>query len=154
MSPFDGPGPRSRWVALGAVTALVGVGVGAALGLGVGPTQAHLTRPPGPVQAPALPGAPPINGTDRVYTADQTSNTVTVINPNTRTVLGTIALGDQRLGGVLGPQYLRDVGVHGLGFSRDTIDVVRVSSRKVVQRITGLAQQNRPGYDRTDLTAL
>ena len=141
MSFFDGPRPRSRWVALGAVTALVGAG--AAFGLGLGPTQ-----------APAIPGAPPINGTDRVYTADQTSNTVTVINPNTRTVLGTIALGDQRLGGVLGPQYLRDVGVHGLGFSRDTIDVVRVSSRKVVQRITGLAQQNRPGYDRTDLTAL
>lgn len=133
MSFFDGPRPRSRWVALGAVTALVGAGAGAALGLGLGPTQAHPTNSPGPVQAPALPGAPPINGTDRVYTADQTSNTVTVINPSTRTVLGTIALGDQRLGGVLGPQYLRDVGVHGLGFSRDGryLNVVSVTTNSV-----------------------
>lgn len=58
------------------------------------------------VQAPALPGAQPIGNADRVYTADQTSNTVTVIQPSTRRVLGTLALGDERLGQTFGPQYL------------------------------------------------
>ena len=38
------------------------------------------------VQAPALPGAQPITARDRVYTADQTSNTVTVISPATNEV--------------------------------------------------------------------
>jgi len=97
-------------------------------------------------QAPALFGAQPISGSDRVYTADQTSNTVTVIDPKQRKVLGTLALGDQRLGGVLGPQYLRDVDVHGLGFSRDgrylnvvsvttnTVTVVRTNDNKVISR--------------------
>jgi len=45
------------------------------------------------VQAPALAGAQPISSRDRVYTADQVSNTVTVINPKTDEVLGTIPLG-------------------------------------------------------------
>ncbi|GAC1643383.1 MAG: beta-propeller fold lactonase family protein [Mycobacterium sp.] len=85
------------------------------------------------MQAPALPGAQPISSRDRVYTADQTSNTVTVINPATNAVLGTIALGAQRLGDTLGPQYLRDVDVHGLGFSRDGqyLDVVSVTTNTV-----------------------
>jgi YVTN family beta-propeller protein len=59
-----------------------------------------------PVQAPALPGAQPISDNDRVYTADQDSNTVSVISPKTNTVLGTIALGNVRLdtnADVLGP---------------------------------------------------
>ena len=100
------------------------------------------------VQAPARPGAQPINTTDRVYTADQTSNTVTVINPATNAVLGTLALGDQRLSNTLGPQYLRDVDVHGLGFSRDgrylnvisvtsnTVTVIRTIDNSVVSRTT------------------
>ncbi len=68
-----------------------------------------------------------------MYTAGQTSNTVTVIDPSTRKVLGTVALGDQRLGGDLGPQYLRDVDVHGLGFSRDGryLDVVSATTNTV-----------------------
>lgn len=36
----------------------------------------------------------PISSLDRIYTGDQASNTVTVIDPGTNTVLGTIALGD------------------------------------------------------------
>jgi len=85
------------------------------------------------VQAPALPGAQPITSRDRVYTADQTSNTVTVIDPATGKVLGTIPLGAQRLGGVLGPQYLQDVNVHGLGFSSDGryLDVISVTTNTV-----------------------
>ncbi|MEO3935123.1 YncE family protein [Dermatophilaceae bacterium Soc4.6] len=125
-----------RVTAAGALVTAVGVGCALSLGVGAGPTQAqpaHQPRAADPIQAPALPGAPPIGRADRVYTADQTSNTVTVINPRTRTVLGTIALGDQRLGGDLGPQYLRDVDVHGLGFSRDGryLDVISVTTNTV-----------------------
>jgi len=59
-------------------------------------------------EPPALPGAQPISGNDRVYTADQDSNTVTVIDPKTNTVLGTIPLGAVRMdtnADVLGPMY-------------------------------------------------
>ena len=84
-----------------------------------------------PIQAPALPGAgAPISSGDRVYTADQSSNTVTVINPATHRVLGTIALGQPRVDGVLGPSDDDQVNVHGLGFSRDgtRLNVLAVTS--------------------------
>ncbi len=89
-----------------------------------------------PVQAPALPGAQPISANDRVYTADQDSNTVTVINPKTDSVLGTIALGKPRLdtgADVLGPMYDGQIDVHGLGFSRDGryLDVIDVTTNAV-----------------------
>ena len=84
------------------------------------------------VQAPALPSADvqAISSQDRVYTADQSSNTVTVINPATNEVLGTIALGSRRIGNVLGPVDHHQVNVHGLGFSPDGsfLDVISVSS--------------------------
>lgn len=71
-------------------------------------------------QAPALPGrGAPISSSDRIYTGDQSSNTITVIQPSTGDVLGTISLGDQRLGNNLNPQYVRAVNSHGLGFSPD-----------------------------------
>jgi YVTN family beta-propeller protein len=99
-------------------------------------TQAFRPQPTHPVQAPALPGAQPISANDRVYTADQDSNTVTVINPKTDTVLGTIALGKPRLdtnADVLGPMYNGQIDVHGLGFSRDGryLDVIDVTSDAV-----------------------
>ncbi|MEO5696343.1 MAG: YncE family protein, partial [Burkholderiaceae bacterium] len=72
------------------------------------------------MQAPALAGAgAPISSSDRVYTADQSSNTITVIDPAANRVLGTIALGQARVDGVLGPVDDDQVNVHGLGFSRD-----------------------------------
>ncbi|MCD9195156.1 beta-propeller fold lactonase family protein [Streptomyces albireticuli] len=86
----------------------------------------------------------PISGRDRVYTADQTSNTVTVIDPSTGRTLGTIALGVQRLGTTLSPQYTGNVGVHGLAFSRDhkrlgvvsvtsnTVDIIDTATNKVI----------------------
>src|SRR5882757_4504602 len=88
------------------------------------------------VQAPALPGAQPISGNDRVYTADQVSNTVSVIDPKTNTVLGTIALGQPRLAptaDVLGAMYKGEIDVHGLGFSRDGrwLDVIDVTTNAV-----------------------
>ena len=61
------------------------------------PTSAPPPATVAVTQAPALPGAAPISANDRVYTADQDSNTVTVINPQTNTVLGTIALGKPRM---------------------------------------------------------
>lgn len=80
------------------------------------------------VQAPALPGkGAPISATDRIYTGDQSSNTITVIKPLTGEVLGTIALGDNRLTDVLGPQYQKSVNSHGLGFSRDGKYIVSLS---------------------------
>jgi YVTN family beta-propeller protein len=71
-----------------------------------------------------------------VYTADQDSNTVTVINPKTNTVLGTIALGKPRMdtdADVLGAMYDGQIDVHGLGFSRDGryLDVIDVTTNAV-----------------------
>ena len=79
-------------------------------------------------QAPALPGAgAPISASDRIYTGDQSSNTITVIAPLTGKVLGTIALGDSRMTDVIGPQYTKVVNSHGLGFSRDGRFIVSLS---------------------------
>ena len=82
-------------------------------------SDAHSQTPPVPVQAPALAGAQPIAVADRVYTADQTSNTLTVISPATNTVLGTIALGNPRPDDLLGALYNKQINTHGLGFSAD-----------------------------------
>ncbi|MDP9357076.1 MAG: cupredoxin domain-containing protein [Chloroflexota bacterium] len=98
-----------------------------ALGLSVGMTRAQEAAP---VQAPALLGAPPISPADRVYTADQVSNTVSVIDPSTNTLLGTIPLGKPRLGPLLSPIYYDEVNVHGLGFAPDgaLLDVISVTT--------------------------
>ncbi len=124
--------PRRALLAAAALAALLAA-----------PTYATVARhtsvaaggPPLPVQAPALYGAaPPISARDRVYTADQTSNTVTVINPATNQVLGTIPLGDERLGHLLSPLYFGQANVHGLGFSRDgrLLDVIDVTTNSAV----------------------
>src|SRR5437764_12863233 len=55
---------------------------------------------------------------DRVYTADQNTNTVSVINPVNNTLLGQIRLGNVRPD-VLSPLYKGEINVHGLGFSPD-----------------------------------
>ncbi|KAJ4159569.1 uncharacterized protein LMH87_008467 [Akanthomyces muscarius] len=101
----------------------------------------------GQVQAPAPGGvAQPISHADRIYTGDQSSNTITVIQPATGKVLGTISLGDTRLGAVLNPQYLKSVNTHGLGFSRDgkyivslsvttnTATVIRCADNKIISQ--------------------
>ena len=53
---------------------------------------------------------------DRVYTADQTSNTVSVIDPTENKLVGVIKLGDP-VPGALSPLYKGQLLVHGLGFS-------------------------------------
>ena len=70
----------------------------------------------------AAPGAQ-----DRVYTADQNSNTVSVINPATNVLLGQIKLGNQRPD-VLSPLYKGEINVHGLGFSPDHKTLIAVSN--------------------------
>jgi YVTN family beta-propeller protein len=70
----------------------------------------------------AAPGAQ-----DRVYTADQNSNTVSVINPATNTLLGQIRLGNQRPD-VLSPLYKGEINVHGLGFSPDHHTLLAISN--------------------------
>lgn len=64
---------------------------------------------------------------DRVYTADQNSNTVSVIDPARGTLLGQIRLGNPRPD-VLSPLSKGEVNVHGLGFSPDGKTVVAIST--------------------------
>jgi YVTN family beta-propeller protein len=64
---------------------------------------------------------------DRVYTADQNTNTVSVINPVTNTLLGQIRLGNARPD-VLSPLYKGEINVHGLGFSPDHRTLIAVSN--------------------------
>jgi YVTN family beta-propeller protein len=74
----------------------------------------------------------PISSRDRVYTADQASNTVSVHNPQTNQLLGVIRLG-ATLPDNLSPLYKGQLLVHGLGFSPDyrTLAVVSVGSNSV-----------------------
>lgn len=74
----------------------------------------------------------PISSRDRVYAADQTSNTVSVIDPAANKLLGVIRLGDP-VPGALGALYKGQLLVHGLGYSPDskTLAVVSIASNSV-----------------------
>ena len=74
----------------------------------------------------------PVSSHDRVYTADQTSNTVSVIDPSENRLLGVIRLGDP-VPGALSPLYKGQLLVHGLGYAPDskTLAVVSVGSNSV-----------------------
>ena len=78
------------------------------------------------------PASIPVSEKDRVYTGDQTSNTVSVINPSSNKLLGVIRLGDP-VPGALSPLYRGQLLVHGIGFSPDhrTIAVVSIGSNSV-----------------------
>lgn len=60
----------------------------------------------------------PVSSHDRVYAADQTSNTVSVIDPSSNKLLGVIRLGNP-LPGALQPLYTGQLLVPGLGYSPD-----------------------------------
>src|SRR6267142_2274136 len=77
-------------------------------------------------QAPWATPDVPISANDRVYTGDQTSNTVSVIDPSSNKLLGVIRLGDP-VPGALSPLYIGQLLVHGLGFSPDHRTLVAVS---------------------------
>ena len=74
----------------------------------------------------------PVSGHDRVYAADQTSNTISVIDPSSNKLLGVIRLGDP-VPGALSPLYKGELLVHGLGYSPDskTLAVVSVASNSI-----------------------
>ena len=74
----------------------------------------------------------PLSARDRVYAAEQFSNTVSVIDPSTNKNLGVIRLGDPQPMN-LSPLYRGQVLVHGLGFSPDrkTLAVVSIASNSV-----------------------
>ncbi|HEY2473836.1 MAG TPA: YncE family protein [Candidatus Cybelea sp.] len=69
---------------------------------------------------------------DRVYAAEQFSNTVSVTDPVDNKLLGTIRLGDPQPGNY-SPLYKGQLLVHGMGFSSDhrTLAVVSIGSNSV-----------------------
>ncbi|WP_374046794.1 hypothetical protein [Massilia sp. YIM B02763] len=66
-------------------------------------------------------------GADRIYTADQNTNTVSVFDPSTNKLLGQIRLGNQRPD-VLSPLYRGETNVHGMGFSPDHKTLLVISN--------------------------
>jgi YVTN family beta-propeller protein len=91
--------------------------------------------------APALAGQAPGAATDpdvamshrdRVYVAEQFSNTVSVTDPVDNRLLGVIRLGDPQPGN-FSPLYRGQLLVHGMGFSPDhrTLAVVSIGSNSV-----------------------
>ncbi|PCD02965.1 hypothetical protein COC42_00550 [Sphingomonas spermidinifaciens] len=96
-----------------------------------------LATTPLPALAQATGQAPwnrdvPASHRDRVYAAEQFSNTVSVIDPVDGKLLGVIRLGDPQPAN-FSPLYRGQVLVHGLGFSPDgkTLAVVSIGSNAV-----------------------
>jgi YVTN family beta-propeller protein len=85
-------------------------------------------------QAPGAASDPDVlvSHRDRVYAAEQFSNTVSVTDPADNKLLGVIRLGDPAPGN-LSPLYRGQLLVHGMGFSSDrrTIAVVSIGSNSV-----------------------
>src|SRR5256886_12405742 len=90
-----------------------------------------------PGWAGQIPGAAyaadiPVSHHDRIYAAEQFSNTVSVTDPVDNKLLGVIRLGDpQPLN--FSPLYKGQVLVHGMGYSPDhhTLAVVSIGSNSV-----------------------
>lgn len=95
---------------------------------------ALLTAPAFADDAPQAPWARnvPASHRDRVYAAEQFSNTVSVSDPVGGRLLGVIRLGDPQPAN-FSPLYHGQVLVHGLGFSPDgkTLAVVSIGSNSV-----------------------
>ncbi|RQS65709.1 YncE family protein [Burkholderia sp. Bp8963] len=74
----------------------------------------------------------PVSHHDRVYAAEQFSNTVSVIDPADNKLVGLIRLGDPTPGN-FSPLYKGQLLVHGMGYSPDhrTIAVVSIGSNSV-----------------------
>src|SRR5579862_1832830 len=85
-------------------------------------------------QAPGALAAPdiPISHHDRVYAAEQFSNTVSVTDPVDNKLLGVIRLGDPQPAN-FSPLYRGQLLVHGMGYSPDhkTLTVVSIGSNSV-----------------------
>src|SRR3712207_4347578 len=102
--------------------------------IGLALAAAALAQPVGAGQAPRAATARdlPITHRDRVYAAEQFSNTVSVVDPVDNRHLGSIRLGDPSPGN-FSPLYKGQLLVHGLGFSPDgrTLAVVSIGSNSV-----------------------
>ncbi len=98
---------------------------GAALG---GALPASAGQVPGTAAAADI----PVSHRDRVYAAEQFSNTVSVTDPASNRLLGVIRLGDPAPSS-FSPLYRGQALVHGMGFSPDhrTLAVVSVGSNSV-----------------------
>lgn len=83
-------------------------------------------------QAPWASANTPVSHSDRVYAAEQFSNTLSVTDPADNRLLGVIRLGDPQPQN-FSPLYRGQVLVHGLGFSPDgkTLAVVSIGSNSV-----------------------
>jgi YVTN family beta-propeller protein len=94
-----------------------------------------VTAPASAGQVPFPAAAPdiPISHRDRVYAAEQYSNTVSVIDPASNKLLGVIRLGDPNPAS-LSPLYIGQLLAHGMGFSPDgrTLAVVAIGSNAVI----------------------
>src|ERR1700733_2210138 len=91
-------------------------------------TPAFAGQAPGAATDPDI----AVSHRDRVYAAEQFSNTVSVTDPMDNKLLGVIRLGDPQPGN-FSPLYKGQVLVHGMGFSPDhkTIAVVSIGSNSV-----------------------
>jgi YVTN family beta-propeller protein len=91
-------------------------------------TSAWAGQAPGAASTPDI----AISHHDRVYAAEQFSNTVSVTDPLDNKLLGVIRLGDPQPGN-FSPLYKGQVLVHGMGFSPDhrTLAVVSIGSNSV-----------------------
>jgi YVTN family beta-propeller protein len=91
-------------------------------------TSAQAGQAPGAASAADI----PISHHDRVYAAEQFSNTVSVTDPVDNKLLGVIRLGDPQPVN-FSPLYKGEVLVHGMGYSPDhrTLAVVSIGSNSV-----------------------
>jgi YVTN family beta-propeller protein len=137
---FAWPGSKALILKSGKelITSFVAAAVVAVVGVAIGSVTLASAQDHSPMAQPVAGQAPfdqpdiPISSHDRVYTADQFSNTVSVVDPSTNTLLGVIRLGDPSPNN-FSPLYKGQVLVHGMGFSPDhrTIAVVSIGSNSV-----------------------
>jgi YVTN family beta-propeller protein len=94
----------------------------------LGPNGASAGQAPGAASDPDI----PVSHRDRVYSAEQFSNTVSVTDPVDNKLVGVIRLGDPQPTNFM-PLYTGQVLVHGMGFSPDhkTLAVVSIGSNSV-----------------------
>src|SRR6202045_3803631 len=93
-----------------------------------GQTAAWAGQAPGAASDPDI----PLSHRDRVYSAEQFSNTMSVTDPVDNRLVGLIRLGDPQPGN-FSPLYRGQVLVHGVGFSPDrrTLAVVSIGTNSV-----------------------
>jgi YVTN family beta-propeller protein len=97
-------------------------------------SAAFLVAPAWAGQVPGAASDPDVavSHQDRVYTAEQFSNTVSVTDPVSNKLLGVIRLGEPQPRN-LSPLYVGQMLVHGMGFSPDhrTLAVVAIATNSV-----------------------